>query len=241
MRVPVRLPLEQLQPYLLDSSVFQSAIRNPQSAIEVPQSAIRNPQSAMEIPQSAIPINWPTVFGNDRPVEIEVGFGKGLFLLTASQERPDVNFLGIEIERKYQLFTANRIAKRKLGNVRLVCTDAREFLRDCVPAGSVQGLHVYFPDPWWKKRHHKRRLFAVDFAETCALVLKEGGKLEVMSDVEEYFGIIQELLARQQRLRPVLGEDGERRYRTNFERKYRLAGKPIFGASYQARALGTLP
>jgi len=185
-----------------------------------------------EIPEAQV--EWRSVFGNNAPVEIEVGFGKGLFLLTAGQERPDVNFFGIEIERQYQLFTANRLAKRNLGNVRLACTDARAFLRERVPAGSVQAVHVYFPDPWWKKRHHKRRLFTEEFAAACAQVLREGGRLEVMSDVEEYFGIITCLLAVQVRLRQLPVAERGAEYRTNFERKYRLAGKPILSASYQA-------
>ena len=185
-----------------------------------------------EIPDN--PVRWSKVFGNEAPVEIEVGFGKGLFLLTASQQRPDVNFLGIEIERKYQLFTANRLAKRNLHNVRLACGDAREFLKDKVPVGSVQAVHVFFPDPWWKKRHHKRRLFTAEFAAACARVLQDGGQLHVMSDVEEYFEIITGLLARQTRLvRQPIGELHSN-YQTNFERKYRLAGKPIYGASYLA-------
>jgi tRNA (guanine-N7-)-methyltransferase len=202
VRGPVRLPLEQLEPYLFAP------------------------------PETPAPLAWSAVFGNDHPVEIEVGFGKGLFLLTASQQRPDVNFLGIEIERKYQLFTANRVAKRGLGNVRLVCTDARGFLRAYVAEGSVQAVHVYFPDPWWKKRHHKRRVFTDDFAAVCARVLQPGGRLEVMSDVEEYFTLISGLIAEQALLRLVATDAGAT-YRTNFERKYREAGKPIYAASYE--------
>ena len=180
------------------------------------------------------PEKWATVFGNTNPVEIEVGFGKGLFLVTAGQERPPVNFFGIEIVRKYQLFTANRLAKRNLRNVRLACADARMLLRDYVPAGSVRAVHVYFPDPWWKKRHHKRRLFTAEFAAACARVLQVGGRLELMTDVEEYFAVMKELLAEQPRLRPLPAAERGGEYRTNFERKYRQAGKPIYGASYEA-------
>jgi tRNA (guanine-N7-)-methyltransferase len=197
-----RLALEQLEPYLLTP------------------------------PVPPRPLTWPEVFGNNSPVEIEVGFGKGLFLLTAGQERPDVNFLGIEIERKYQLFTATRLAKRGLKNVRVVCADARGFLRDCLLAQCAQAMHIYFPDPWWKKRHHKRRLFTEGFAAECARVLSAGGRLEVMSDVAEYFAVITELLARQPRLQLLPAAERLGTYRTNFERKYRLAGKPIHGASY---------
>src|SRR5437868_6164023 len=105
-------------------------------------------------PPEAAFLSWQQTFGNDHPVEIEVGFGKGLFLLTEAQKRPDVNFFGIEIERKYQLYAATRMVKRGLANVRLACGDARRFLHDFVPHRSVQAVHVYFPDPWWKKRHH---------------------------------------------------------------------------------------
>jgi tRNA (guanine-N7-)-methyltransferase len=207
VRGRVHLPLEQLEPYLFTP------------------------------PDPPTVVSWTKVFGSDCPVEIEVGCGKGLFLVTAGQRHADVNFFGIEIERKYQLFTANRLAKRGLRNVRVACADARAFLRDFVPPGSVRAVHVYFPDPWWKKRHHKRRLFTQDFAAACAAVLKEGGKLEVMSDVEEYFGIITELLARQPRLEKLPPGEAQEDYRTNFERKYRLAGKPIYGATYQAKGI----
>jgi tRNA (guanine-N7-)-methyltransferase len=202
VRRSVRLPLEQLEPYLFKP------------------------------PDPPAALVWAEVFSNDRPVEIEVGFGKGLFLVSAGQARRDINFFGIEIERKYQLFTANRVAKRALHNVRLTCADARGFLRDAVPACSVQAVHVYFPDPWWKKRHHKRRLFTEDFAAQCARVLQEGGRVEVLSDVAEYFATITELLAKQPRLVCQPNVEGAGDYRTNFERKYRLAGKPIYGASY---------
>jgi tRNA (guanine-N7-)-methyltransferase len=202
VRGGVRLPLEQLQPYLLTP------------------------------PEAPMPLSWPAVFGNDHPVEIEVGFGKGLFLLTASQQYPDVNFLGIEIERNYQLFTANRIAKRHLGNVRLVCTDARAFLRQHVGDASVQAVHVYFPDPWWKQRHRKRRVFTEDFAVSCARVLRPGGRLEVRSDVEEYFALITELVAKGTDLTAATPQKSDT-FRTNFERKYRERGKAIYAASYQ--------
>ena len=114
MRAMRRLPLEELTPYLLD----------------VPHPGFMPPDSPALAPQA--PIMWRDVFGNDRPVEIEVGFGKGLFLLTQSQERAETNFLGIEIERKYVLLTATHLAHHRLGNVKVACTDARWFLRERV-------------------------------------------------------------------------------------------------------------
>jgi tRNA (guanine-N7-)-methyltransferase len=191
----------------------------------------------LEVPPAPGPFDWRTVFGNDRPVEVEVGFGKGLFLLNAAQGCPEVNFLGIEIERKYTLYTATRLAKRSLQNVRVVCGDAKAFFRDHVPDASLQAVHVYFPDPWWKKRHHKRRLFNEEFVAQCPRVLKPGGRLHVVTDVEEYFHVMKELLTRQPRLRELPPPEvkpaiHDLDYLTNFERKYRKEGRPIYRCEY---------
>lgn len=192
----------------------------------------------LESPDPPAPLEWGTVFGNDHPVELEVGFGKGLFLLTAAQACPGVNFLGIEVLRKYQLFTATRLAKRGLSNVRLVKADARPFLRDYVAPGSVRAVHIYFPDPWWKKRHLKRRVFTAEFAAQCARILGPGGRLYVVTDVEEYFHIITELVAGQAALRPLPPPDPtepahDLDYLTNFERKFRKEGRSIYRAVYE--------
>jgi tRNA (guanine-N7-)-methyltransferase len=212
VRRGVRLSLEQLAPWLLTA------------------------------PDPPGPLSFPVIFGNAHPVEIEVGSGKGLFLVTASAARPDVNFLGIEIERKYQLFTATRLAKRGRSNVRMVCADARIFIRDCIPPGSVQAIHVYFPDPWWKRRHRKRRLWTPEFAEQCERGLRPGGRLNVATDVQDYFAVMTSLLEAQPRLRPLAGpaveEPGqELEYLTNFERKSHQVGTAVNWASFERIAV----
>src|SRR5262249_38729627 len=140
-------------------------------------------------------------FGNERPVEVEVGFGKGLFLVTAGAAHPQTNYFGIEIVRKYQLFTATRLAKRELRNVRGAGGDARQSLRDRIVTGSVQAVHVYFPDPWWKTRHHKRRVFTPEFAAQCERIIRPGGVLLVVTDVEDYAAMVRETVAEHTRLR----------------------------------------
>jgi tRNA (guanine-N7-)-methyltransferase len=195
----------------------------------------------LPVPDPPTRLDWRAVFGNEHPVEVEVGFGKGLFLVTAAPACPDVNFLGIEISRKYQLFTANRLAKRGLRNVRLVKADAREFLRDFVPAESCQAVHVYFPDPWWKKRHQKRRLFTPEFAMQCERVLRPAGRLYVVTDVADYFGVITELVAQHTRLRPLPPPEPkdpahDLDYLTNYERKFRKEGRPIYRQAYERLA-----
>jgi tRNA (guanine-N7-)-methyltransferase len=165
-------------------------------------------------------------------VELEVGFGKGLFLLNASQARPDVNFVGVEIERKYQLFTATRLAKRNRTNVRVACADARSFLRDCVPPQSLEAVHVYFPDPWWKKKHWKRRVFTAEFVAQCARVLRPGGRLHAVTDVAECAAIMRGLGDALPAFRPLpppspTEPQHDLDYLTNFERKFRREGRPI--------------
>jgi tRNA (guanine-N7-)-methyltransferase len=210
-----RMPLEALAPLLLD----------------VPNPRKHRPDSPVLAPTP--PIDWRAIFGNEHPVEIEVGFGKGLFLANQGAAWPETNFFGIEIERKYVLFTASRIAKQHLQNVKLACTDAHWFLRERVAPASVSALHVYFPDPWWKTRHRKRKLFTRDFAEQVARVLIVGGRLHFITDVEAYFVETIEMLKDVANLNalpmPFASEEGL----TNFERKYRQEGRHIHRALYE--------
>jgi tRNA (guanine-N7-)-methyltransferase len=216
-----RLSLEELAPYLLTAPIAPSG-----------------PLPGEAVVESTGPLDWRGLYGNDRPVELEVGFGKGLFLITAAQARPDVNFVGVEIVRKYQLFTATRLAKRGLGNVRVACADVRLFLPRCVATAWLQAVHVYFPDPWWKKRHHKRRVFTAEFVAECARVLRSGGQLHAVTDVAEYAHLMSELLAQQPALRPLPPPElhqpiHDLDYLTNFERKFRQQGKPIYRLRYE--------
>lgn len=214
MRAMRRLPLEALKPYLLD----------------VPHPGHVPPDSPL---LAAAPhLDWQRIFGDDRPVEIEIGCGKGMFLAAAALERPDTNFLGIEIERKYALVTATRIARRSLSNARIACTDARWLLGERLPGASVAALHIYFPDPWWKNRHRKRKLMTLDFARVCVRVLQPGGRLHFVTDVADYFAATERMLAE---IAELAAEEpkpaGE--VMTNFERKYRLEGRPIYRACHR--------
>lgn len=208
MRKPARLPLEALAPYL----------------------ATCNPPGA--------PIDWRAWFGDDRPVEIEIGSGKGTFLIAAAEEHPTTNYLGVEVLRGLQLYIATRIAKRNLTNVRVMCADARRLMHLAIPEGSVQAVHVYFPDPWWKKRHHKRRLWTSEFAADCVRALCPGGKLFIGTDVSEYYLHIRGLLDAHLELRRLsadekAGEPEASEQLTNFERKARNRGGSVFRAEYE--------
>lgn len=194
----------------------------------------------------ALPIVWSDLFGNDNSVEVEVGFGKGLFLATAASAKRTTNFFGIEIERKCQLYAATRLAKLNLPNVRLACADARMLLKDRVAPESVAVVHVYFPDPWWKARQRKRRVFTPQFAHTVGTILKPGGRLSIATDVEAYHGVMTQIV---RDLKPAFHElppppanepAHDMDYLTNFERKFRKEGRPIYRATFE-RTSAPLP
>jgi tRNA (guanine-N7-)-methyltransferase len=255
MRRSVRLPVEELAPYLFEVDAGPRSAREPVIASQFSSQTVTHDPLSPEYGGEGISthqpvrdissqrpalIDWHNLFGNANPVEIEVGFGKGLFLVNCAQARPETNFFGIEIERKYTLFTATRLAKRALRNAKVVAFDARGFLEGYVAADSVAAMHVYFPDPWWKNRHRKRRLFTEAFASACARVLISGGYLHFVSDVEDYFAESARMLARLNWMTElpapaVRAPNHEMDFLTNFERKYRREGRPIYRGVWQKR------
>ena len=185
-------------------------------------------------------INWQSFFGNDHPVELDIGCGRGKFLFDSTVARPETNWLGVELDFSEGRRGAKRIAKRELPNGRVLGGDAREFLIKHVEPHSVEAAHVYFPDPWWKTRHKKRRLFTDEFADLLANVVKHGGYVHSWSDVEEYFGIISALMNHHpefETLPPAPEPEGkdDADYLTGFHRSRKKAGCTIYRGLWRRR------
>jgi tRNA (guanine-N7-)-methyltransferase len=177
------------------------------------------------------PIDWKTLFSNDHPVELEIGMGKGTFLTDQAKSRPEINFFGIEYARWFWRYASDRLRRNNCTNARAVRAEAGFFLREFVTDASLSAVHIYFPDPWPKKRHHKRRLIQQPFAMEINRVLKQGGRVQIVTDHADYFEQIQQVIAASP-LKPMeynrAGSQADGEFAgTNFERKYRRLGRPF--------------
>ena len=177
--------------------------------------------------------DFAQIFGRCGPVHIEIGTGKATFLVNQARGCPQIDFLGIEWASRYFRYAVDRIGRWGLGNVRIIRTDAAAFVADFVPDESVECFHIYFPDPWPKKRHHKRRFFNAANTKQLLRCLKAGGTIRVATDYAEYFEQIKRVLDENSgfeevEFAPTAGADIGEWVGTNFERKYRREQRPIF-------------
>jgi len=157
-------------------------------------SAAANAAFTVEIAAGSLEgrLDWGELFGNDHPVEMEIGFGKGTFLREAAVMFPDRNFFGLERTNKYFRLVRQRLDKRGLRNVRIARGEALHFLTHFVPDASLHAIHIYHPDPWPKRRHHKRRLLTRGFLALCLSKLVPGGGVVITTDFEKYFEFVRE-------------------------------------------------
>jgi tRNA (guanine-N7-)-methyltransferase len=179
-------------------------------------------------------IDFAHIFGRSGAVHIEIGTGKVAFLLNEAKAEPGANFFGIERARRYYRYAVDRIGRWGMTNVRIMRTDAVHFLTEFVPDNSVDFFHIYFPDPWPKKRHHKRRLFCPANLEQLIRALKTDGQLKIATDHAEYFEVIKGLIAAESNTLeetefiPTAGAEIGEWVGTNFERKYLKQNIPIY-------------
>jgi tRNA (guanine-N7-)-methyltransferase len=160
--------------------------------------------------------------------EVELGFGKGRFLLARAAARPERRFLGIEVAGEYFRLAARRARSRGLGNVALLHGEALYLLAAVLPRGFATELHVYFPDPWPKSRHQRRRLFSPGSVDLVLGALVPGGRLWFATDFLDYGAEVEEILRSHPALEVERVEPGwPEGPRTNYEAKYVAEGRPI--------------
>ncbi len=183
---------------------------------------------------------WP----EDRralPFELEIGSGKGTFLVQQATDTPHINYLGIEYAGQFARYAADRLRRHGLDHVRMLAYDATVFVKWYCPDALFRQVHIYFPDPWPKTRHHKRRLIQAPLLRELHRVLVADGFVRIVTDHDDYFAWIEDHVAQVadvfERLpfeRPTTAGDGEV-VGTNFERKYRREGRPFNALSLKKK------
>lgn len=134
------------------------------------------------------------LFGRSAPLTLEIGFGMGDSLAEMAAQDPDRNFLGIEVHRPGVGRLMSLLESRDVSNVRILCTDAVPVLKESIPEASLDRVQIFFPDPWPKKRHHKRRLLSAEFIDLLRTRLRVDGTLHVATDWEDYANSVLALL-----------------------------------------------
>jgi len=181
-------------------------------------------------------LDFDDIFGRKGGVHIEIGSGKGTFLLSQAGFEPEINFLGIEWANKYYRHAVDRMGRWGVKNVRIIRTDAAVFLSEHVPDESINCFHIYFPDPWPKKRHHKRRFVRPANMTQMLRCLRPGGIINIATDHADYFEQITHLVSAEierHSLEPIdfiltAGAAASEAAGTNYERKYLKAGRQIY-------------
>ncbi len=189
------------------------------------------------------PLTASGLFGKDGPLEVEIGSGKGLFLEIHSQRFPDRFFVGNEVAHGYARLAAFRLAKAQVTNGLMIQGDGLRLFREFVPDTSVTAVHVYFPDPWWKERHRKRRVMQPSLIADIQRTLLPGGQLHFWTDVEEYYESTCELIAQHSQLQgplfvPEQEAEHDLDFRTHFERRMRRNDHPVFRSLFTKSAAG---
>ena len=179
------------------------------------------------------PLAFDRTFGNDNPVEVEIGCGKSKFLNSRARFHPDINFLGIDQVLRFMKLGVHRAEKQRILNIRFIRMDARRVIGNHIPPDSIDIFHIYYPDPWPKPRDHKHRLLDMNFLLELNRRLRLGGRIEIATDDFGYFIAIQEILAgsgdRWSRIRKGVNEPFfETKMKTNYEVKYLAEGRPLY-------------
>jgi tRNA (guanine-N7-)-methyltransferase len=209
---------------------IRSFVRRAGRQTAAQERALRELLPAVAVPTGTGWLDLDAMFGRQAPRILEIGFGNGDALVAAAATYPDRDYLGAEVHAPGVGHCLLALEKAGLGNVRIAMQDAVELLTARLPPGSLHGVHLYFPDPWHKKRHHKRRLVQPPFAALLAGRLDDGGYFHVATDWPDYALQIKAVFAAESRFRPQPAP--AERPVTRFERRGQRLGHPIWEAHY---------
>lgn len=178
-------------------------------------------------------LDFDATFGRAGPRVLEIGFGMGQSLVIMAAASPATNFIGIEVHRPGVGKLLHSMAEQSVDNIRCYCHDAVEVLQDCIPPGSLDTVQIFFPDPWHKKKHNKRRLIQAPLVAQLVTRLKEGGILHLATDWENYAEQMMAVLSAESALRNESGEGEfaprpEHRPLTKFERRGERLGHGVW-------------
>jgi len=176
-------------------------------------------------------LDWRELFGNDHPIELDLGAGDGGFALAYAQQHPEINLLAVERLLGRVRKIEKRAARATLNNLRVLRLEFGYTVRHLLPPGSVSIAHILFPDPWPKRRHWPRRLIQPDFVRDLAVALKPGGELRFTTDHAHYFETAQQALREANALQPAPEWNWAVDPRTDFQQTFDAEGR----ATYRAR------
>jgi tRNA (guanine-N7-)-methyltransferase len=186
-------------------------------------------------------LDFDVLFGNDHPVIMEIGFGNGDATWQMALAHPEENYLGVEVHRPGVGHLLLKLEDKGIGNVRIACEDAVELLRKRVPGGSLAGVRIYFPDPWPKKRHHKRRIIQTPFIGLLAQKMQTGGILHLATDWEQYAEHMREVMHNRPEFENLAGRGKallkpEWRPETKYEKRGQRLGHQVYDLVYRRTA-----
>jgi tRNA (guanine-N7-)-methyltransferase len=182
-------------------------------------------------------LDLSTVFNRLAPTVVEIGSGHGDTLVTAARHHPDRNFLGFEVFDASIARTIAQVTEQGLTNVRLIQADAVSGLRYLFADGCLEEVWVFFPDPWPKKRHHKRRIISGSLLDLLAKRLRPAGLFRIATDWDDYADAVVEHLGANQRFALISRQRFDERPITKFEQRAIIAGRPVHDFTYQLQVI----